>query len=349
MSKEEEKDTAAPLPPPPPTDFFPVGGDDLLRDNDLSHLVERFREVVQTRFGLVVDVSVQATVDHDCVEFRLCNESRATDWRVIHDTKQEWSWAYRGEDEKWTFSANSLDSVLDMIETGKRKETDEKEEEEPETEKKSKEEEYWKDQEYEVDRDPFWTPIVKTVVERVGQKGRVHYHLQQVLCEPDYVVFNVDNKWTIRAKKDGTFVGRLFDVYPDGVEGTLDEVLAWLDPESPEQRFEHSVRIKISRCRKQLEKLTDEKRAWTNAEKLATELQMTLAILHQPHWGPETNTRAVYFGLETLSATAKTKAAEPLSTLEQMVTNECLKEMTDLPTEEIVKRLGVVSRLMRDK
>lgn len=337
--------SAAPLPPPPPTDFFPVGGDDLLRDNDLSHLVERFREVVHNRFGLAVGVSVEATVDHDCVEFRLDNESRATDWRVIHDTKQEWSWAYRGEDEKWTFSANSLDSVLDMIEMGKRKETDEKEEEESKTEKKSKEE----DQEYEVDRDPFWTPTVKTVVDRVGQKGRVHYHLQQVISEPDYVVFNVDDKWIIRAKKDGTFEGELFEAYCWEEKGTLDEVLAWLDPESPEQRFEHSVRIKISRCRKQLEKLADERKAWTNAEKLATELQMTLARLHQPHWGPDTNTRAVYFGLQTLSATAKAKAAEPLSTLEQMVTNECLKEMTDLPTEEIVKRLGVVSRLIKDQ
>lgn len=291
MSKEG-KDTAAP--PNPLLTFFLVGGDDILRDSFLDHCIQCFREEFQERFGKEADFETYQSADKNYFEYR----PLGLDWRVVHRNKSpEFFWAFRGEE--FVYGSNSLQTVLNAFNKNKRKETEENEEEE--TEKRTK-----ADYEYEVDRDPSWAPIAREVVKRVGQ---VHYHLTR--GEEEYVVFLVDQKWTIRAKKDGTFKGSLFDVNMPEVSGTLDEVLAFLDTADPEKQFEHSVRFKIRQWQKHLARMADEKTAWNQAQQSACELQLLLSRLGNPDWGPETNTRSFYFGLQTLVDTAKTKAAEP--------------------------------------
>lgn len=331
-SKEEEKGIAA-TPPNPLPDCFPVDGNDILRDPLLDQSVQFFREELQAEFETC------RSADGLYYEYR----PLGTDWRVVHRNKDpEFFWAFR--DKEFVYGSNCLQTVLKAIKKIKRKETDEKEEEEEEPEKRCK-----SDYEYEVDRDPFWAPIAREVVDKVGQRGRVRYNLSQTLGEEDYVVFLVDQKWTIRARKDGTFSGSLFDVNMPEFSGTLDEVLAWLDPVGPEKQFEHSVRFKIRQWQKHLARMADERTAWKQAQQSASELQLLLSRLGNPDWGPETNTRGFYFGLQTLVDTAKTKAAEPPLDLEKAVVGECLKEMTNLATEEIVKRLEVVSRLIKEQ
>lgn len=348
MSKKESK-TAA-LPPSPLPDFFLVGGDDILRDSYLDNCIQCFREEFQARFGKEADLETYRSADGRYFEY--C--PLGLDWRVVHRNKGlELFWVFRGDD--FEGGSSSLDSALKMVSKRKKEEegedsetekkTKEEEEDDSETEKKTKEEE----DKYDVDRDPFWTPIVKAVMERVGQQGPVLYHLQHTYGEPDYVVFNVDNRWIIRAKKDGTFEGELFDVYLYENKGTLDKVLAWLDPTDPDKRFEHSVRIRISRHQKQLARIADDRVAWKQAQQSATELQLLLSRLDYPDWGPETNTRSFYFGLGTLIEAAKTKVAELPLDLERVVVNDCLKEMTNLCTEEMVKRLELVSKLVKEQ
>ena len=306
-------------PPPPPDldklDLFLQGGDDLLRDDELGNLVREFREALCARFR-DIDSEVYATVDKDWVQYFL----PSLGWHVYHDVTWDHYWGYRDKEKQPACFRRSAPLLLEDI--GQIKEKDDADA-------------------YGVDRAPLWAEIAKTVVTKIGKRNRLRYRLKNDTVdanEENAIVFTLDGKFTFEAHEDGTFS------CPGLTNSSLDDVLAHLqDPEK------QAIRAKIRHWREEKRKQDQERSAWDAASKAAIGLSKALAALDQPEWGPDTNTRSFYFALNTLYRFAKTKADDPPVSLEQAVVNECLKEMVNLPTPEIVKKLELVSQLVKEE
>ncbi len=306
-------------PPPPPDldklDLFLQGGDDLLRDDALGNLVRKFREALYARFR-GIDSEVYATVDKDWLQYFL----PSLGWHVYHDVTWGHYWGYRDKEKQPACFRRSAPLLLEDI--GQIKEKDD-------------------DEAYGVDRAPFWAAIAKTVVTKIGKRNRLRYRLKNDTVdanEENAIVFTLDGKFTFEAHEDGTFS------CPGLPKGSLDQVIGHLqDPEK------QAIRAKIQHWKDEQKKQAVDKEFWRTVYRAATRLEETLATRNYPEWGPDTNTRGFYFGLDTLCAFAKAKANDPLLDLEKAVVNECLKEMVDLPTPEIVKKLELVSRLVKEE
>lgn len=321
MTDQTEKKVklAAEYGPQPPDldklDLFLQGGDDLLRDDDLGNRVREFREALDTPFR-GIDSEVYATVDKDWIQYYLPDLGR----HVYYDVTRDYYWGYRDKEKEPDCGRSSVSLIVEDI-------------------KRIKEEE--DADAYGVDRAPFWAAIAKTVVTKIGKRSRLRYRLKNDTVdanEENAIVFTLDGKFTFEAHEDGTFS------CPGRTNSLLDDVLAHLqDPEK------QAIRAKIRHWREEKRKQDQERSAWDAASKAAIGLSKALTTLDQPEWGPDTNTRSFYFALNTLYRFAKTKADDPPVSLEQAVVNECLKEMVNLPTPEIVKKLELVSQLVKEE
>lgn len=308
-----------PIPQPPDLDkldFFLQGGDDLLRDDALGNRVSAFREALETRFK-GTNSEVYATVDKDWIRFYLFDLG----WNVYYDVTHDHYWGYRGKEREPICGRGRLDLLFADIERIKDEDDDNA---------------------YGVHRVPLWAAIARTVTSHFGlaQRHRIRYRLKKDTAdenEENAIVFTLDDKWTFEASQDGGFS------CPGLANGTLEQVLGFL--ENPEKQ---ATRDKIQFWKEELKKEAAEKEFWDATFKAVCRLQELLAKRDNPSWGPDTNTRGFYFGLDTLRKHAQEKAERPVPSLEKAVVNECLKEMVNLPTPEIVKKLELVSQMVKE-
>ncbi len=305
-------------PPPPPDldklDLFLQGGDDLLRDDALGNLVRKFREALYARFR-GIDSEVYATVDKDWLQYFL----PSLGWHVYHDVTWGHYWGYRDKEKQPACFRRSAPLLLEDI--GQIKEKDD-------------------DEAYGVDRAPFWAAIAKTVVTKIGKRNRLRYRLKNDTVdanEENAIVFTLDGKFTFEAHEDGTFS------CPGLTNSSLDDVLSHLqDPEK------QAIRAKILQIQADRKQAIGDQEDWRTIGQAAARLQEVLRKKNNPFWSPDTNIRGFYFGLDTLCTHANDKVKLPVPSLEQAVVNECLKEMVNLPTPEIVKKLELVSQLVKE-
>jgi hypothetical protein len=302
-----------PIPQPPDLDklaFFLQGGDDLLRDDVLGNKVRKFREALDERFQ-GTNSEVYATVDKDWIQYYLFDLG----WNVYHDVIRDYYWGYREKDKEPVCGRDRLGQLLfDDIERIRAEE---------------------EDAVFGVDRDPVLRKIVDAVFVKVG-RNRVKYRLRDPR-ENDMVIFTLEGNLRFSALRNGTFSST-------GLHwGSLDEVIDQLDNPEIQQ-----IITKINRWQEEQKKQAAEKEFWSTVYRAASRLDEILAARKRPTWGPDTNTRGFYFGLDTLCSHAKAKAEDPLLNLEKAVVNEFLKEMVDFPTPEIVRKLELVSRLAKE-
>ena len=308
---------------PHPRSLETLGGlvlqyeDELLRYHDeLAKRVREFRTDLNSRFKDIA-YDVYAAPDRRWIQYIL----RDLGWHVYIDVKRDEFWGYRfGEEEPACFR-HTASLLLEDIERIKKTKDD--------------------DEAYGVLRSPFWGKIAKTVHDKIGPQRRLRLRRKNDKAdkkEDDGIVFTLDGKFTFEAHEDGTFS------CPGRTNSLLDDVLAHLqDP------GKQAIRAKIQHWKEEKAKQDQERSAWDAVSKAAIGLSKALAVLDQPEWGPDTNTRSFYFALNTLYRFAKTKADDPPVNLEQAVVNECLKEMVNLPTPEIVKKLELVSQLVKEE
>ena len=313
LEKKAKLAAEQPIPQPPDLDkldFFLQGGDDLSRDDTLGNRVREFREALDTRFR-GTNSEVYATVDKDWIQFYLFDLG----WNVYYDVIRDQYWGYREKDKEPVCGRDRLGPLLfDDIERIRAED---------------------EDAVFGVDRDPVLRKIVDAVFVKVG-RNRVKYRLRDPR-ENDMVIFTLDDNLRFRALRNGTFSCT-------GLQwGSLDEVIDQL--ENPEIQ---QILVKINRWQEEQKKQAAEQEFWSTVYRAASRLEEILATRKRPTWGPDTNTRGFYFGLDTLCSHAKAKAADPLLNLEKAVVNECLKEMVNLPTPEIVKKLELVSQLVKE-
>jgi hypothetical protein len=308
-----------PIPQPPDLDklaFFLQGSDDLLRDDVLGNRVREFREALDERFK-GTNSEVYATVDKDWIQFYLFDLG----WNVYYDVIRDHYWGYREKDKEPACNRYPVEALLEVIERIKDRDDDNA---------------------YGVHRASLWAAIARTVTSHFGlaQRHRVRYRLKNDTAdenEENAIVFTLDGKWTFEASQDGTFS------CPGLASGTLEQVLGVLqDPEK------QAIRTKIQFWKEELKEKAADKEFWGATFQTVCRLQELLAKKCNPSWGPDTNTRGFYFGLDTLRKHAKEKADLPVPSLEKAAVNDCLKEMADLPTPEIVKKLELVSQLVKE-
>ena len=318
LEKKAKLAAEQPIPQPPDLDkldFFLQGGDDLSRDDMLGNRVREFREALDARFR-GIDSEVYATLDKDWIQYFF----PSLGWHVYHDVTWNRYWGYRDKEKQPACFRRSASLLLEDI--GQIKEKDD-------------------DEAYGVYRVPLWAEIAKTVKAKIDPRRRLRFRRKNDKAdkkEDDAIVFTLDGTFTFEANSDGTFSCRGL------ANSSLDEVLAHLqDPEK------QAIRAKIRHWKEEKAKQDQERSAWDAVSKAAIGLNKALAVLDQPEWDPDTNIRSFYFALNTLYRFAKTKADDPPTSLEQAVVNECLKEMVNLPTPEIVKKLELVSQLVKEE
>lgn len=318
---EKKAKLAAEDRPPHPRSLEWLGGlviqseDELLRDHDeLARRVREFRSTLELYFK-GTDSDVYANADRSWIQYSLSGLG----WHVYHDVNRDVFWGYRDTEDEPACSRDCVSLLLEDIKLIKEKDDDEA---------------------YGVHRSSFWGEIAKTVKAKIDPRRRLRYRLKNDTVdekEDDAIVFTLDGTFTFEANSDGTFSCRGL------ANSSLDEVLAHLqDPEK------QTIRAKIVQVQTVLKQAISDQEDWRAISQAAARLQEVLRKKGNPFWSPDTNIRGFYFGLDTLCTHAKDQTKLPVPSLEQAVVNECLKEMVNLPTPEIVKKLELVSRLVKE-